>query len=74
MASGADGLPTLNHNYATRQNDNVAPPFQRLTSGQHSALFVGADIWNNLPLAIKCCETLPKFKKLAREFVRQNYS
>ena len=37
-------LPTLNHHYGTRTRHNVAPPFQRLTGGQHSVLYNGAKV------------------------------
>jgi len=73
MSNSADGIPTLDHNYNTRYSNNAAPSFQRLTSGQHSALFAGADVWNKLPNSIKYCETLPRFKKLTKDFIRQNY-
>ena len=55
--SSAD-LPTLNHNYDTRHRENVAPPFQRLNSGQHSVLYAGANIWNILPYDIRTCDNI----------------
>ena len=59
-------LPTLNHYYDTRARHNVAPPFQRLSGCQRSVMYIGANVWNNLPSHIKLATSLPIFKKMLK--------
>ena len=72
LSKSPAGLPTLDHNYATRHRDNVAPPFQRLTTGQHSVLHAGANIWNNLPNDIRTCNSIKIFKEAVKKFIAVN--
>ena len=72
LSKSPAGLPTLDHNYATRYRENIAPPFQRLTTGQHSVLHAGANIWNNLPNDIRTCNSTKIFKEKVNKYIVVN--
>ena len=52
------------HNYALRKRNQVVTQITpRLVSGQHSMQYRGELIWNEIPLTVRCCNTLNSFKK-----------
>ena len=52
-----------NHVYSTRNRDNIAPMFQRLSLTQHSVSYSGPHIWNSLPENLKNIQSFPTFKR-----------
>ena len=64
---------TLNHTYPTRNRNNMAVPVHRLTTTQHSVTFMGARIWNSLPLFIRTSASLSIFKKRLKKYYIESY-
>jgi len=61
------------HSYETRGHNNVVPQYQRLTVCQHSPMYAGPILWNNLPEEIRAVETVYKFKKLLKNHLLKFY-
>ena len=74
------------HNYSTRSCHNAVPSFQRIfptysddgynkriSQCKKSLSFNGPNIWNAIPLTIRCSSTLPSFKCKYREYLLNSY-
>ena len=57
-----------NHQYNTRNSNELATPQLRLTTSQSSFLFRGITEWNNIPEVIKECDSIDKFKIKLKDF------
>lgn len=68
-----DNLPTVTHGYCTRQRDQIAPTFQRLTLTQHSVNYLGPHFWNSLPGDIKNHPNLTSFKSALKNYLIKSY-
>ena len=56
-----------NHNYLLRNRERSGSQITpRLVSGQNSIQYRGEKIWNEIPLAIRNCDSLKKFKKVLK--------
>ena len=66
-------LPLRNHNYSTRNSDNVLPRFQRLTITQHSIFFAAPIAWNSIPSYLKDIDGFGSFKKQLKKFLVDQY-
>ena len=66
-------LPSRNHNYLTRNSDNVLPRFQRLTITQHSIFFAAPIAWNSIPSYLKDIDEFGSFKKELKKFLVDQY-
>ena len=53
----------VNHNYSTRKRSNIPVPFHRLSVSQHSVSYACANVWNLLPISIRNCQNIQKFKR-----------
>ena len=51
------------HNTRFQVNYQLIPPFFRKDKCQRTFIYPGIDIWNMLPLNIRHCDSLSKFKK-----------
>ena len=61
------------HSYNTRQLNDLAPDFQRLTISQNSIFYFGPLFWNSLPNSITECNDFIMFKRLVRSFLIDKY-
>ena len=55
------------HNYDTRNRQSALPPYQRLTTTQHSVSFQGSTMWNRLPPNIRSSFSLTFSKRRVRQ-------
>ena len=62
------------HNYNTRQNTNLIPDFNRLSTTQHSLTYVGPKVFNDIPEHIKQSSSLTIFKKRLKHFLISKYT
>lgn len=62
------------HNYDTRNRQSALPPYQRLTTTQHSVSFQGSTMWNRLPPCIRSASSLAIFKRRVRQHYIDQYS
>ena len=70
--SGVNLHPT--HQYFTRQRNNAAVAFQRLTQTQKSVSFTGPHLWNNIPQNIRSAVSLKIFKRAYRQYLIDKYA
>jgi hypothetical protein len=61
------------HNYATRQRNDILPMFQRLSVTQHSPTFSAPHVFNSLPDEVKNSESLYRFKKAVKNYFIGRY-
>ena len=66
-------LPLRNHNYSTRNSDNVLPRFQRLTITQHSIFYAAPIAWNSIPSYLRNIDEFGSFKKQLKKFLVDQY-
>ena len=64
----------LNHSYFTRNRDQTAPLFQRLTLTQHSIYYRGPHLWNSISESIRQSSSLPVFKTRYRKYLIDQYA
>ena len=69
----SEGRFLCNHNVNTRNRNQAAPLFHRLTLTQHSVTFKGPHFWNKLPQDIKDATSLPIFKKMLKIYLLNQY-
>ena len=56
----------FNHNYNTRNREQLNPPFERLEICRKSFFCKGIDLWNNLNLSLECYNNVHSFKKIIK--------
>ena len=61
------------HNFNTRNQDNLLPPFERLRSTQQSVIYNAVSVWNTVPKNIKDCISLASYKYNYKMFLLENY-
>jgi hypothetical protein len=66
-------MPTVTHNYSTRQRGNAVAAFQRLTVTQHSITYTAPHVWNSIPDNIKNSTSLSQFKHLLKDHLVSKY-
>ena len=69
---GTDYLREHDHN--TRGRSSLRPTFQRLTITQHSLSFSAPQVWNQIPVELKLCGSLKKFKKAYKQYLIESYA
>ena len=62
------------HEHHTRSAHLLRPPFQRLTSTQHSVSYRGCCLWNSLPNHIKNSPSLQAFKNRLKKYLLEQYA
>ena len=66
------GDRTSNHNYSLRNRERlVSQIVPRLESGKNSIQYRGEQIWNEIPIIIRSCNSLQKFKKALKQSLIQ---
>jgi hypothetical protein len=53
----------------TRQAGNIVIDFRRTRNAQKSMFYEGAKMFNSLPVEIRQCENLVKFKRILKEYI-----
>ena len=62
-----------NHTYYTRNQNDLLPPFERLTRSQQSVFFNAIKIWNGLSVQTKVSPTLISFKRRLKRDLLDKY-
>ena len=62
IASNSTSTLTQTHNHSTRNKHSLQVPHHNLTLYQHSLMFKGPKIWNNIPTHIKNSVSSSTFK------------
>ena len=62
------------HNHFTRNRNNLVVPFQRLSLTQHSVSYMGASVWNSLPLFIRSSASVSIFKARVKKHFIDRYA
>ena len=66
------GDRTSNHNYSLRNRERLVSQIApRLESGKNSIQYRGEQIWNEIPIIIRSCNSLQKFKKALKQSLIQ---
>ena len=62
------------HNINTRNRGAPQSEFHRLSVCQHAISFAGPSAWNRLPNSLKAIESYPKFKKMVKNYLLEQYA
>ena len=65
---------TVTHTHGLRSRSSNNPPRFVSTSriGERSIQYKGSQIWKSMPIDLKNCETLPKFKTAYKKYLLEN--
>ena len=66
-------LTEPHHGYPTSNQYSLRIPSHRLTLFQHSLMYKGPKLWNDIPAVIKEKPTLPSFKENFKKFLLSSY-
>ena len=62
-----------NHSYSTRNRTNLIPPFERLSTTQHSVSYNGCKVWNDLPPNLRTIESNHILKIHLKKYLLNKY-
>ena len=65
---------TVTHTHGLRSRSSNKPPrfVSKSRIGERSIQYKGSQIWKAMPIDLKNCETLPKFKAAYKKYLLEN--
>ena len=65
---------TVTHTHGLRSRSSNNPPrfVSKSRIGERSIQYKGSQIWKSMPIDLKNCETLPKFKTAYKKYLLEN--
>ena len=65
---------TVTHTHGLRSRSSNKPPrfVSKSRIGERSIQYKGSQIWKSMPIDLKNCETLPKFKAAYKKYLLEN--
>ena len=68
-----DSFLHVQHNYPTRQRDNLRIPQHNTTLFKHSLAYMGPKIWTSIPNSIVNSSSLKYFKRSLKRYLIDTY-